>query len=63
MVFKGSLPGPRHRIEVRFGNPIVPRAHERPSQVMERVRLLLAESGAETQGEPHAEHARRRQAA
>ena len=63
MVFKGGLPGPRHRIEVRFGNPIVPGARERPSQVMERVRLFLAECGAETEDEPHAEHARQRQAA
>ena len=63
MVFKGGLPGPRHRIEIRFGNPIVPRAHERPSQVMERVRLFFAECGSETQGESHAERARRRQAA
>src|SRR5919198_6527764 len=40
MVFKRGRPGPRHRIEIRFGNLIVPRAHERPSQVMERVRLF-----------------------
>ena len=63
MVFKGGLPGPRHRIEIRFGNPIVPREDERPSKVMERVRLFLAECGAETKGEPHAEHARQHQAA
>jgi 1-acyl-sn-glycerol-3-phosphate acyltransferase len=63
MVFKGGLPGPRHRIEIRFGNPIVPRAHERPSQVMERVRRFLAECGAETQGAPHSERARQHQAA
>jgi 1-acyl-sn-glycerol-3-phosphate acyltransferase len=63
MVSKGGLPGPRHLIEIRFGSPIVPRAHERPSQVLERVRLFLAECGAETEGETHAEHTRRRQAA
>ena len=63
MVSKGRLPGPRHLIEIRFGNPIVPRAHERPSQVMERVRLFLAECGAETAGEPRSEHTRQRQPA
>jgi hypothetical protein len=31
--------------------------------VMERVRLFLAECGAETEGEPRAEHARQRQPA
>jgi 1-acyl-sn-glycerol-3-phosphate acyltransferase len=63
MVSKRGLPGPRHLIEIHFGSPIVPRAHERPSQVMERVRLFLAECGAETEGEPRAEHARQRQPA
>jgi 1-acyl-sn-glycerol-3-phosphate acyltransferase len=48
MTFKAGRPGPRHQIEVRFGNPIVPRDGERLSEVMERVRLFLAECGAET---------------
>jgi 1-acyl-sn-glycerol-3-phosphate acyltransferase len=63
MVFKCGLPGPRHRIDIRFGTPIVPRAHERPSQVMEHVRLFFADCGAETEGEPNAEEPRQRQAA
>jgi 1-acyl-sn-glycerol-3-phosphate acyltransferase len=63
MVFKAGRPGPRHPIEVRFGDPVVPRAGERPSQVMERVRLFLAECGAETQRAPRGERAVRRQPA
>ncbi len=35
----------------------------RPSEVMERVRLFLAECGAGAEREPHAEHADRRQTA
>jgi 1-acyl-sn-glycerol-3-phosphate acyltransferase len=50
MVFKAGRPGPRHQLEIRFGDPIVPRPGERPSQVMERVRLFLAECGADTAG-------------
>jgi len=50
MVFKAGRPGPRHPLEVRFGDPIVARPGERPSQVMERVRLFLAECGADTAG-------------
>jgi 1-acyl-sn-glycerol-3-phosphate acyltransferase len=61
MVFKTGRPGPRHQVEIRFGNPIVPRADERPIEVMERVRLFLAECGAETEREPETEHAHRRQ--
>jgi 1-acyl-sn-glycerol-3-phosphate acyltransferase len=56
MVFKAGRPGPRHPLEIRFGKPIAPRARERPSEMMERVRLFLAECGAETEGESHAEH-------
>ena len=63
MVFKAGRPGPRHAIQIRFGKPIAPRPRERPSKVMERVRLFLAECGAETEREPHAEPARRRQPA
>jgi 1-acyl-sn-glycerol-3-phosphate acyltransferase len=63
MVFKAGRPGPRHPLEICFGKPIVPRAGEAPSEVMERVRLFLAECGAETEGEPHAEHSHRRQPA
>jgi 1-acyl-sn-glycerol-3-phosphate acyltransferase len=63
MVFKAGLPGPRHPLEIRFGKPIAARAGERPSEVMERVRLFLAECGAETEREPHTEPADRRQPA
>lgn len=69
MAFKAGRPGPRHPIEVRFGNPIVPRDDERLSQVMERVRLFLAECGAETErrsaapGDRESQSARRRASA
>jgi 1-acyl-sn-glycerol-3-phosphate acyltransferase len=63
MVFKAGRPGPRHPIEIRFGNPIVPRPGERPGDVMERVRLFLAECGAETERGPRTEDARPRQPA
>ena len=63
MVFKAGRPGPRHDIEICFGNPIVPRDGERPSEVMERVRLFLAERGAETEREPDDEHTHLRQPA
>jgi 1-acyl-sn-glycerol-3-phosphate acyltransferase len=62
MVFKARRPGPRHSIEIHFGDPIVPRPGERPSEVMERVRLYLAECGAETEREPQRERARSPQA-
>jgi 1-acyl-sn-glycerol-3-phosphate acyltransferase len=61
MDFKDGRRGRRHRIEIRFGNPIEPRERERPSKVMERVRLFLAECGAETEGEPQTEHVHPRQ--
>lgn len=38
----------RHRIEIRFGPPISPRAGEHRTEVMERVRLFFAASGATT---------------
>jgi 1-acyl-sn-glycerol-3-phosphate acyltransferase len=57
MVFKAGRPGPRHPIEISFGRPIVPRRGERPGEVMERVRLFLAECGAATEREAHAERA------
>jgi 1-acyl-sn-glycerol-3-phosphate acyltransferase len=63
MVFRDGRPGTRHPLEIHFGNLIVPRADERPSEVMERVRLVLAESGARTEREPETGHARRRQPA
>jgi 1-acyl-sn-glycerol-3-phosphate acyltransferase len=63
MVFKRGRPGARHPIEIRFGAPIVPRAGERPSEVMERVRRFLAGCGAETRGRPRAGRARARQPA
>jgi 1-acyl-sn-glycerol-3-phosphate acyltransferase len=63
MVFKAGRPGPRHPLEIRFGAPIVPRASERPREVMERVRLFLAECGAETEPPWRAEQPHQRQPA
>jgi 1-acyl-sn-glycerol-3-phosphate acyltransferase len=63
MVFRTGRPGPRHPIEVRFGSPIEPVAGERPSQVMERVRLFLAECGAETASGRQAQRVHPRQPA
>jgi 1-acyl-sn-glycerol-3-phosphate acyltransferase len=63
MVFRAGRPGPRHPIEVRFGNPIEPGAGERPSQVMERVRVFLAECGAETESGPQGKRVHPRQPA
>jgi 1-acyl-sn-glycerol-3-phosphate acyltransferase len=63
MVFKTGRPGPRHPIEIRFGSPIVPRPRERPSEVMERVRLFLAECGAETRRQPRTDRVHGRQPA
>jgi hypothetical protein len=63
MVFKAGRPGPRHQLEIRFGEPVVPRPSERPSEVMERVRLFLAACGAETGAVPNPEQAQRRQPA
>lgn len=48
----GRVIGRRHPLEVRFGAPIRPRAGEDRSEVMERVRLFFAESGAETTPDP-----------
>jgi 1-acyl-sn-glycerol-3-phosphate acyltransferase len=61
MVFKAGRPGPRHQLEIRFGTPIVSGPRERPSEVMERVRLFLAECGAETDREPVVDRAYQRQ--
>jgi len=63
MVFKARRPGPRHRIEICFGDPIVPLPGERASEVMERVRSFLAECGAHTKREREPERARTRQPA
>lgn len=63
MVFKAGRPGPRHPLETRFGKPIVARPGERPSEVMERVRLFLAGWGAQTSRQARPEHAHRRQPA
>ena len=63
MVFRAGRPGPRHPIEIRFGTPIVPRPGEGPGEVMERVRLFLAECGAVTERESHAEQVAARQTA
>jgi 1-acyl-sn-glycerol-3-phosphate acyltransferase len=63
MVFKSGRPGPRHPLEIRFGEPIPTREGDRPSRLMERVRLFLAESGAATgspaggMGSPRRQHA------
>lgn len=49
MNFKNGRPGAgRHQVVIRFGEPIKPREGEHRSDVMERVRLFLAESGAST---------------
>ena len=61
MVFKAGRPGRRHPIEIRFGTPIVAGAGDRPSEVMERVRMFLAECGAETERKPRADRTRPRQ--
>ena len=64
MVFKTGRPGPRHALEIRLRESDTPaRGRKRPSEVMERVRLFLAESGARTERELETEHARRRQPA
>jgi 1-acyl-sn-glycerol-3-phosphate acyltransferase len=63
VTFKAGRPGPRHPIEIRFGTPIAIRARERPSMVMERIRLFLAECGAETERERQAARPRQRQPA
>ena len=44
--------GARHPIEIRFGAPIRPREGEAHADVMERVRLFLAECGAATSPAP-----------
>jgi 1-acyl-sn-glycerol-3-phosphate acyltransferase len=44
--------GSRHPITIRFGSAIRPRPGEAHADVMERVRLFLAESGAATQRDP-----------
>lgn len=44
--------GRRHPIEIRFGAAIRPRDGEPHADVMERVRLFLAESGAATHPDP-----------
>ncbi len=53
MVFRDRPLGRRHRIEVRFGEPLRPREGEEPAETMERVRLFLAESGAATEPDPN----------
>jgi 1-acyl-sn-glycerol-3-phosphate acyltransferase len=63
MVFKTGRPGLRHPLEIRFGKPIATGAGERPGEVMERVRVFLAECGAKTEREPDAEPAHPRQPA
>jgi 1-acyl-sn-glycerol-3-phosphate acyltransferase len=63
MVSKAGRPGPRHPLEIRFGEPIFPRTDEDPGEVMERVRRFFAACGAETEREPQAEPADRRQPA
>jgi len=48
MVFKTGRPGRRHDVEIRFGEPIRARDGEPAVDVMERVRLFLADAGADT---------------
>jgi len=48
MVFRGGRPGPRHPLEIRFGESIAVPPGEPPTEVMERVRRFFAECGAET---------------
>jgi 1-acyl-sn-glycerol-3-phosphate acyltransferase len=62
MVFKAGRPGPRHELDIRFGNPFVS-APGNPREDMERVRLFLAECGAETQGQSRFRRARTHQPA
>jgi len=45
----GARGSRRHAIEIRFGPPIAAREGEHCSEMMERVRLFLAESGAATE--------------
>jgi 1-acyl-sn-glycerol-3-phosphate acyltransferase len=45
----GARGSRRHAIEIRFGAPISARQGEHCSEMMERVRLFLAESGAATE--------------
>jgi 1-acyl-sn-glycerol-3-phosphate acyltransferase len=63
MVFKAGRPGARHPVEIHFGSPMLPRAGERPREVMEQVRLFLAECGAQTERQPRVKDARVRQPA
>jgi 1-acyl-sn-glycerol-3-phosphate acyltransferase len=48
MRFKAGRPGPRHPLAVRFGEPIPPGTVQDRDEIMERIRLFLAESGADT---------------
>jgi 1-acyl-sn-glycerol-3-phosphate acyltransferase len=52
MTFKAGRPGPRHALDVRFGEPIASPSVEDRDEVMERIRLFLAESGADTVAPP-----------
>jgi len=63
MVFKAGRPGPRHPLEVRFGEAIPVDADKSPVQVMERVRRFLAACGAETTPAPDSALAQPRQPA
>jgi len=64
MVFKAGRPGPRHPVEIRFGGTRSSRATANGfSEVMERVRLFLAECGAGTERRRAVERARPHQPA
>jgi 1-acyl-sn-glycerol-3-phosphate acyltransferase len=63
MVFKAGGASPRHLIDIRFGNPILPSPRNRPSESMERVRLFLAECGAQTERQPRPERVQTHQPA
>jgi 1-acyl-sn-glycerol-3-phosphate acyltransferase len=61
MVRPGGRRLGRHAIRVTFGAPIGVRPDDEPREVMERVRLDLAVSGAETTGDPRRYRQRRAQ--
>ncbi len=61
MVFKRGRPGPRHRIEIRFGEPIAPTEAQARDEVMERIRLFLTACGADLQPAPERRRQRQRQ--
>ena len=55
MVFKAGRPGPRHPLEIRFGEPIASDGGEHPREVMARVWRFLSESGATPRHAPRSD--------